>query len=192
MTQSRRIAIRALGVIALFLLLALPRLALADPGQSNATRVKFGLYVTSLSGIDPADGSFAVEGYAWFLSPPGARFDAAHDIELFGRHVTMTPFVSKPLKDGHLYAVMTFSGVIDHAYDVSRYPFDRQDLQLHFEAARPAGDILFMPDVADTRIAREVRAPGFASGGSRWRPANRSMTRLSATAARARPFRAPS
>ena len=165
MTQSRRIGRRALGVLALLLILALPRLALADPGQSTAIRVKFGLYVTSLSGIDPADGSFAIEGYAWFVAPPGADFDAAHDIELFGRHVTMTPFLSKPLKDGHLYSVMTFSGVIDHAYDVSRYPFDRQDLQLHFEAARPADDILFMPDATDTRIAREVRAPGFRVTG---------------------------
>lgn len=164
-TPFCRVPGRVLAAFALVLLLTLPRLALADPGQSDATRVKFGLYVTSLSGIDPADGSFAIEGYAWFLAPPGANFDASHDIELFGRHVTMSPFLSKPLKDGHLYSVMTFSGVIDHAYDVSRYPFDRQDLRLHFEAARPAEDILFMPDVEDTRIAREVRAPGFHVAG---------------------------
>jgi len=136
-----------------------------EPTQMGPTPITFGVYVTSLSGIDPSDGSFAVSGYAWFLAPPGAAFDPAHDIELFGRSTRMHPFAAATLADGTRYNVITFSAQVDQAYDVSRYPFDRQALQFYFEAAQPAQDLVFVPDAADTRIAQEVRAPGFRVGG---------------------------
>lgn len=142
-----------------------PDAAQATPAHSGPTAITFGLYVTSLSGISPSDGSFTVSGYAWFLAPPGAAFDPAHDVELFGRTAQMRPFAASTLEDGTHYSVITFSAVIDQAFDVSRYPFDRQALQFYFEAAQSAQELTFVPDTADTRIAQEVRAPGFRLNG---------------------------
>lgn len=144
---------------------AQPVAAQTAPPAAKPTPITFGLYVTSLSGIEPSAGSFAISGYAWFIAPPDVTFDPAHDVELFGRSVQLRPFAADALEDGSHYSVITFSAVIDQDYDVSNYPFDRQSLVLHFEAAQPAENLVFVPDIADTRIAREVRAPGFRVEG---------------------------
>ncbi|MEI4470804.1 hypothetical protein [Frigidibacter sp. MR17.24] len=134
--------------------------ALAQPAPRE---VRTGAFVTSLHAIDPGDGSFGLSGYVWF-SDPGGSFDPAHDMEILAREVVVTPFVRSRRPDGSVYAVVAFRVVVDHAFDLRRYPFDRQHLSLPIEAAETADRIVLVPDRADSVISDEVHLPGWRIG----------------------------
>lgn len=129
--------------------------------QSSPREVRVGVYVTSLHDIDPSDGGFGIAGYAWFVDPTG-QFDPAHDMELLARTGQTRVFVDTVLEDGARYSVIEFHATYDHAFDVRDYPFDRQALPMVIEAAAITSDLVFVPDTQDSRVASNVRAPGWS------------------------------
>ncbi|MCH5378040.1 MAG: hypothetical protein JJ992_29130 [Planctomycetes bacterium] len=72
--------------------------------QATPHEVRVGIFVTSISGIDPHDGSFRIAGYLWFVDPTGT-FDPEEDFELFARSATLDVFIQRTLPGGATYVL---------------------------------------------------------------------------------------
>ncbi|WP_111429673.1 hypothetical protein [Rhodobacteraceae bacterium DSL-40] len=128
--------------------------------QSTPDEVRVGIFVTSISAIEPRDGSFRIAGYLWFVDPSGT-FDTERDFEFLARTATHETFARKILPGGEIYTAISFDAVVDHAFNVRNYPFDAQTLTLHVESARSTATRIFVPDRESSQIAQFVRAPGW-------------------------------
>ncbi|WP_143089906.1 hypothetical protein [Tropicimonas isoalkanivorans] len=160
--------------------------------QAGLQEVRAGLFITSLSAIDPRDGSFRVAAFAWFADPQG-RFDPTRDMEVIARSASVEPFEKQPLAGGGTYTAVLIDAVVDHGFDVRDYPFDRQTLRFELESALPSDQLVFRPDVSDSRISADVNSPGWRIGtlsltstsrtyetGFGHRPAGASFSRITA------------
>ncbi|MBA3324204.1 MAG: hypothetical protein H0T41_02625 [Rhodobacteraceae bacterium] len=132
---------------ALVLLPALGAAALAEPRE-----VRVGFYVTSISDIDLADGSFRIAVDAWFIDP-AARFDAERDLEVVARTATVTTLDRERTPDGAGYVFARIEAQVDQRFNLGDFPFDRQTLALHLEASESTARIVFAPDAAGTRVS---------------------------------------
>ncbi len=101
---------------------------------SDARDVRVGVFVTSLSGIDPSDGSFRIEGYAWFIDPAGT-FEPDRDLQIIARSSSWRSIAAPGLGDGATYTVVRFGALVNQAFEIHAYPFDSQSLRLSVEAA---------------------------------------------------------
>ena len=129
--------------------------AAADPRE-----VRFGAFITSISDLDPDDGSFRMVGYIWTVDP-AARFNPVGQIEVLARESRVQPIAQTVLPDGALYVAASFDAIADHDFDVRAYPFERSVLGLQFEAVEDATELVFAPDRADSRIADFAVGPGW-------------------------------
>ena len=152
---------RALAALLVWLLPSLPLLhpapaAAADP----APRVRAGLFVTSLSDIDFASGSFTIVADAWFVDPTG-RFDPQTQVEPSGREGEIETLSRQRLPDGSTYVWTRVRAVVDQSFDVSDFPKDRQSLVFTLDAQDPEDTVRFEPDTADTAIGDRVAISGW-------------------------------
>ncbi len=152
----------ALGRRMLFLLVVLTALVVA--AASDAREVRVGVFVTSLSGIDARDGSYRIEGYAWFIDPEGV-FEPDRDMQILARASSSEVFRRTMLEDGASYTAIRFGAMMDQAFQIRDYPFDSQSLLFAIEAADVDAEITFVPDEGDSRIADFVHAPGWRVAG---------------------------
>ena len=158
--RARRLCIAVaahVGALALALLAATP--AAAEPRN-----VRFGGFVTSISGLDPSDGSFRISAYVWTVDPAGT-FDPASGLQIIARELHITDDSRMTLPDGSLYIGATVNAVIDHGFDMSDYPFERDTLTLTIESDEDSSRLVFVPDQADSRIADFVDLPGWHIDG---------------------------
>ncbi|TPE47378.1 hypothetical protein [Amaricoccus solimangrovi] len=141
--------------------------ALAAPaGRAEAREVRVGAFVESVSAVDPADGSFGVSAYLWFIDPEG-RFDPRSDLYLLARSSTISGYYEERGADGRAYVSVEVSAVVDQEYDLTDFPFDEQLLTLRIEAGDPADTIRFVPDDTAPGIADHVRLADWRVGGAR-------------------------
>ncbi len=133
---------------------------LAGPADAAAREIQTGAFVTSVSGLNPADGSFRLTLYLWFLDPEG-RFDPSSELEVFARSSTTRVIVDKTLPTGGSYAAVEVNAVVDQIFDVSNYPFDRQSLRLIFETVDDRSELVFKPDSENSRVSDLVSIPGW-------------------------------
>jgi hypothetical protein len=163
---------RIIRAIALLWLLAAPGLALAqDSGQ--ATEVRVGLFVSSLSNINFADGSFRIGADAWFVYPSG-EFDPMKQLELGARQGQITSISKERLPDGSTYEWGNITATVDHDFTFDRFPFDKQTLQLVVEAVNPINRVRLVPDMKDTRIGDLVAITGWDVSG--WKVEERQVS----------------
>ena len=149
---------RALAALAWLFLLLHPALGVA--AEPPPPRVRAGLFVTSLSNINFASGSFTIVADAWFVDPTG-RFDPQTQVELSGREGQLETLSKERLPDGSVYVWTRIRVVVDQSFDVADFPKDRQSLVFTLDAEDPADAIRFAPDVADTGIGDRVAISGW-------------------------------
>jgi hypothetical protein len=135
---------------ALFALFAL--LANATGGASAPAEVKIGAFVTSISEIDPAAGSFDISAYIWAISPPGV-IDPLRQIQFLTRTASVEPAVSLDLASGETYTSVQVRATVDQIYDIDNFPFDHQTLRMNLETQLPSDNVRLVPDTADSRVA---------------------------------------
>jgi hypothetical protein len=126
--------------------------------------VRFGAFITSISDLDPDDGSFRMVGYIWTVDP-AARFNPVGQIEVLARESKIQPIAQTVLPDGSLYVAASFDAIADHDFDVRAYPFERSVLGLQFEAVEDVTELVFVPDRRDSRIADFAVVPGWHIDG---------------------------
>ncbi len=137
----------------ILLLLALAVQARAQlPVQPEPAEVRFGAFVTSISNISPATGSYEITLYAWVIDPSG-RLDPESQLEVLARHSTLEVVERTDMPDGAAYTALRIEATVDQEFDLRRFPLDRQTLRLPIETEIPATRLRLIPDSEDSRIA---------------------------------------
>lgn len=141
---------------------AAPALPQPAPGQ-----VKMGFMVTSLSRMNPADGSFDISAFAWIIDP-GKTLDPATQIQILARRAGIEAVQQAPLGDGSTFTGLRIEATLDQAFDLRDFPFDRQTLRVNVETEVPADRLRFVPDEQDTRLADYLVVNGWNVTGLRF------------------------
>ena len=143
-------------------LAATPALPQPAPGQ-----VKMGFLLTSLSRINPADGSFDFSAFAWTIDP-GKTLDPATQIQVLARRAGIEAIQQAPLADGSTFTGLRIEATVDQAFDLRDFPFDRQTLRVNVEAEVPAERLRFVADEQDSRLADYLVTQGWNVTGLRF------------------------
>lgn len=148
----------------LFLVLVGLYLCLSPAARAEPAVVKVGVFISSISGISPADGSLKVASYVWARGPVGT-FDLTQDLEILGRSASIKPIASTTLPDGSGYQAVLVEAVLNQHFDLRSYPFDRQTLLMQMESAKGTSKVILVPDTENSRIADFVRLPNWTING---------------------------
>lgn len=148
------------------LLAALLALA-AAPALPQPAAVKMGFLVTSLSRINPADGSFDISAFAWTIDP-GKTLDPATQIQILARRAQVEAIQQVPLADGATFTGLRLEATVDQAFDLRDFPFDRQTLRVNVETEVPAERLRFVADEEDSRLADYLVTQGWNVTGLRF------------------------
>ena len=97
--------------------------------------VEVGAFVSSISDINPSDGSFRVVLYAWFNDPAG-RFNVERDLYLIARTASIDEIETEPAPGGGSYTYARIEAEVPQEFDFRHFPFDRQRLTVRMEARR--------------------------------------------------------
>jgi hypothetical protein len=135
--------------------------------QPAPVQVKMGFMLTSLSRIDPADGSFDVSAFAWIIDP-GKTLDPAAQIQILARKAGIEAVQRASLGDGSTFTGLRIEATLDQAFDLRDFPFDRQTLRVNVETEVPADRLRFVPDEQDTRLADYLVVNGWNVTGLRF------------------------
>ena len=152
----------AIVIATLLALAATPAMPQAGPSEA-----KMGFMVTSLSRIDPADGSFDLSAFAWIMAPDGA-FDPANQLQILARRSAIETVQQAPIGDGSTFTGLRIEATLDQAFSLRDFPFDRQTLRINVETEVPADRLRFVPDEHDTRLADYLVVNGWKVTGLRF------------------------
>lgn len=158
---------RIIRLLALLLALAVP----AAPGPAGAappppTVIRVGLFITNLFDVDFARQDVEAQFWVWFdHADPG--FDPRKDIEIVNARSVTTSGESRTDVGGKgLWDQVKYSAVLNEAWNVANYPFDRQKIRIIIESAqRDARTLKFEPDVDGTRLRRDLQLAGWKIEG---------------------------
>ncbi len=151
-----------LGLLATLLVAAAP--ASSEPAPAE---VRMGFMVTSLSRIDPADGSFDIAALAWVIDP-GDTLDPASQIQVLARRATIETLHQTQLGDGSTFTGLRIEATLDQAFDLRDFPFDRQSLRVSIETELPVERLRFVADEQDSRLADYLVVQGWNVTGLRF------------------------
>jgi hypothetical protein len=143
--RSPIVLLRLAGIALLALLLAVAT------ARAQERDIRVGAFVTSVSGIDLSDGSFAITLYAWFIDPAG-QFDPERDMYVLARTVSFSEVESGPAAEGGTYTTARIEAVVNQEYSLLDFPFDEQRLSLRLEAAETTDVFSFVPDTEPPQI----------------------------------------
>lgn len=147
------------GLAALLAVLSLAGAAAAQPRD-----VETGVFVTSLSDINPGAGTFRIALYAWFNDPAG-RFDVHRDLYVIGRNVSISEVETEPNPAGGSYTIARIEAQVDQEFDFRHFPFDRQDLVLRLESVEAGDALRFVPDPDGARASEYIHLVGWTIDG---------------------------
>lgn len=140
--------------------------ALAAGGAAAQPRdVEVGAFVTSVSDISHANGTFRVAAYVWFNDPAG-RFDLERDAYVIARTVNFSEIETEPAPGGGTYTIARLEAQVDQEFDFRAFPFDRQRLTLRLEATENTGGLRFVADADGTSISEYLTLIGWHVEGA--------------------------
>lgn len=145
-------------------LLLLAALLTPHPANAEPATSKFGVYVTSIHGIDVINNSYEMDMYVWWVSDR-RTFNPESDFQIVnGRHWNVRAINTRILPDGRHYTAAFVSATIQHNWNLRKYPFDTHILRVIFESPFTAAELRLEPDIADSKLSELVELPGFRLG----------------------------
>jgi branched-chain amino acid transport system substrate-binding protein len=115
--------------------------------------VQTGTYLNLIPRVDVAKSSFGADFYLWLRFAGDAGPDASDPVDisfpgmLSGRFDPNAPAEATVMADGAQYRLWRVQGEFRSDFDLHRFPFDRQTLQLRFFNARASSDhIIYVLD----------------------------------------------
>ena len=145
----------------------------STPDTHSSKRVVIGAFVNDIQAIDLRTHSYVVDLYLWFRwTDPD--FDPSKSFEFMNTfdpeaHVE-TEVYERPQEqpDGSYYAIIRHQGAFSNKFDVSDYPFDRQNLIVSVEDNDlPTQELVYVADKNALVINQEIRLPGYDIGRPR-------------------------
>lgn len=158
---------RLFRLMSIVLALALLALAPAAARAEEAPKVvKIGMFITNLFDIDFAHQDVEAQFWVWFNhADPG--FDPKKDIEIVNAREVETPNSSRvDAGPKGLWDQVKYSAVLNEAWNVKNYPFDRQTIRIVLESTQAdARALKFEPDIDGTKLRRNMSLAGWRIEG---------------------------
>lgn len=164
-------------LIALIIALAAPAAAHAEGGRkgtyipvvtppASAEIVTVGFYPTTYYEINPASGTYYVDGYIWmrWKGPidPSKTVEFTNMVEEWSKIVEPLPAEPEVLADGSRYQSWRIEGRLAQPFSLAAYPLDRQKLSFMLEDTTAGADTLaYVIDQAGSGIGARVEIPGW-------------------------------
>ncbi|MEO5332798.1 MAG: hypothetical protein H7839_12305 [Magnetococcus sp. YQC-5] len=154
-TQAMRQLLLNMALPLFFFLSACP--ALANEPES----VKVGIFVTDIYAINFADKHFTAQFWAWF-NHTQPSFSPKSSIEIPGARRFQLLNIYHEERNNAIWDQAKFDATINHAWDTTYYPFDRQTLKLTVELAdADAKKLRFVPDTTGSRVSSDLSLAGW-------------------------------
>lgn len=150
---------RVAAALAAFLGLAL--LAMATPAAAAPVSCRMGAYITSLSQVDTAAGTFRADFWMWSICP-STDLEPLKTIE-FVNGVSVTGSLDSTLQRGdQWWATRKFSGVFRQDFSLRNYPFDEQPLLIEIEeGVLDTRDLLYVADGPNSGMNPAIELAGW-------------------------------
>lgn len=148
--------------------LALVLLAAPEPARASEKPevIKVGIFITNLFDIDFARQDVEAQFWVWF-NHANPAFEPGKDIEIVNAREVQTLNTSRTDAgpDG-LWDQVKYSAVLNEAWNIKNYPFDRQKIRIVLESTEAdARALKFEPDVEGTKLRRDLSLAGWRIEG---------------------------
>lgn len=132
--------------------------------QTSPMNCRLGVYVTSLSDINTAVGTFRAEFWMWSVCP-NAEIKPLDTLE-FTNSVETQGSLDATMQRGDVWwSTKKFIGVFRDDFQLQNYPFDRQTLNIRLEeAVLDTRELVYSADVAESRTGPGVQVAGWRLG----------------------------
>jgi len=131
--------------------------------ETPADVVDAGVYLLGISDLDLRAGTCVADLWVWFRWKD-AEHDPLEGLELIDGAIEDRSGESrKVLEDGRLYATQRLKATIRQAWDVSRFPLDKQQIVIALEdSTKESHEAVFVADLANTCMSPKLRIPGWS------------------------------
>lgn len=143
--------------------------------ETEPTKITVGMYINDIQAIDLRTHSYGVDFYLWFRWSD-AEIDPSEGFELMNMfdpegHVGEPLYDEpQPQPDGSLYQLYRHQGLFSSKFDVSKYPFDTQELRVAVEDAEEGSETLqYVADTDGLVLNPSVILPGYRIGDAELR-----------------------
>lgn len=155
--SSAHITLAALLVAALWMLLSVRAASAATPPDGDAPMVvKTGMYIVNLSNLDLAGNTFSISMWQWFVhnSPDYKPYDT---LEIVNAAAFATEAGFEEVRGDIVWSQAKFRATVHKQWNIGSYPFDRQQLIVHFEEGEnDSSAIRFVADNQNSAIDAAV------------------------------------
>jgi hypothetical protein len=150
----------------------------AEPPGPRPEHVQIGVYVRHVPEVDLRANTYVADFYLWFLwkgdIDPTQTFEITNAVDLSSL-AKIPAYVDesgapKPdeLPDGRKYQVLHVQSRLWHAFPITDYPFDTQDIVIDIEDARhPSTELVYEPDSQASGYKTANQIPGWVFVSSR-------------------------
>ncbi len=136
-----------------------------SPAPAGPISVKTGLFLTQLYDFDMAKRSFTATFWAWFLHNDD-KYNPAQTVEITNAKASQGKFASLDSSKGVNWQQVKYNATIQEAWNITHFPFDRQELAIVLEDAQSdASAVKLVADSANSRIDSSVEVPGWTIEG---------------------------
>jgi hypothetical protein len=157
-----RLSLHCVLVLSLLVMAWPVSIASAQTSKPNGpTQVEVGVWFSGIHNIDFVNGSFGAEFYMWWISPnPDFRpFDVFQVLN--GRGWNVRAIDQRTLPDGMLHTSGIVSVTVNHDWQLSHFPFDRQSLRVIIETSHTASELKLVPNTSQSIISDFMQVEGF-------------------------------
>lgn len=135
------------------------------PAPAGPITVKTGLFITQLYDFDMAKRSFTTTFWAWFLHND-EKYAPTQTIEITNAKTSQGKFAGLDTSKGVNWQQVKYNATIQEAWNITHFPFDRQELSIVLEDAQSdASAVKLLADSANSRIDSSVEVPGWTIEG---------------------------
>lgn len=134
---------------------------LADEARAEPQKVVVGSYINQITGLNLKDKQVTVDFYVWF------RWDA-DDINPLDSFEVMNGTISskeptplRKIKDQN-YISARIHAVLNQAWDISRFPLDKQSIRIEIEDNdRTVENLVYVADTENTEVNPDIDIAGY-------------------------------
>lgn len=158
----RRLAIAAI-VFGLMLLPMAAGIARAEEGPRD---VKVGMFIANLFDLDFSKRDVEATFWVWF-NHAEKDFDAQKGVEVVNaRDARQLQYFRTDTGDGAIWETVKYSAVLNEAWTLASYPFDRQKIKIVIESADiDSRAVRFVPDLEQTDLMSDLALAGWTIEG---------------------------
>ncbi len=135
--------------------------SLGEEQDGYADTVKIGAYIFSVYDLDFRGNKVNVDLYLWYNSTNDS-INMLEYLELINSSGYNKTAETNERKDGSVYQTVRINSTIKQQWNVDRFPFDEQKIEIHIEDYdKDNSKLVLIPDTLASKIDKEVRLEGW-------------------------------